>query len=111
MSSPLVQPYSLKTKKTQIPSSKDFRSQKKNLKFSNHLSTSSQEDTELPKMMPLKYCIATIMPRFTDAKICSMVLMNSTTLVSDSEEETQLEDKMPIDSLVEVLNTAIKGLE
>ncbi|GBO15383.1 hypothetical protein AVEN_168513-1 [Araneus ventricosus] len=49
-----------------------------------------------------------------DAKICSMVLMNSKTSVSDSEEskeETQAEDKMPIDSLVEVLNTAIKGLE
>ncbi|GBN18680.1 hypothetical protein AVEN_89420-1 [Araneus ventricosus] len=36
------------------------------------------------------------------------------TSVSDSEEseeERQAEDKMPIDSLVEVLNTAIKGLE
>ncbi|GBN43166.1 hypothetical protein AVEN_17241-1 [Araneus ventricosus] len=101
----------MRTKKTCIPISKDFRSQKKKLKFSNYLSTSSQEDTKLPKMMPLKYCIATIMPRLTDAKICSMVLMNSKTLVSDSEEETQAEDKMPIDSLVEVLNTAIKGLE
>ncbi|GBM79321.1 hypothetical protein AVEN_45868-1 [Araneus ventricosus] len=68
-------------------------------------------------MTPLKYCIATIKPRqcqFTDAEICSMVLMNSQTPVSDSEEseeETQVEDKIPIDSLVEMLNTAIKGLE
>ncbi|GBM03763.1 hypothetical protein AVEN_134975-1 [Araneus ventricosus] len=52
--------------------------------------------------------------QLTDAEICSMVLMNSNTSVSDSEEseeEIQAEDKMPIDSLVEVLNTAIKGLE
>ncbi|GBN70849.1 hypothetical protein AVEN_228612-1 [Araneus ventricosus] len=49
--------------------------------------------------------------QLTDAEICSMVLMNSQTSVSDSEEETQVEDKIPIDSLVEVLNTAIKGLE
>ncbi|GBL96369.1 hypothetical protein AVEN_57156-1 [Araneus ventricosus] len=52
--------------------------------------------------------------QLTDAEICSMVLMNSQTSVSDSEEseeETQVEDKMPIDSLVEVLNIAIKGLE
>ncbi|GBN30971.1 hypothetical protein AVEN_43161-1, partial [Araneus ventricosus] len=52
--------------------------------------------------------------QFTDAEICSMVLTNSQTPVSDSEEskeETQVEDKIPIDSLVEMLNTAIKGLE
>ncbi|GBM94744.1 hypothetical protein AVEN_66038-1 [Araneus ventricosus] len=52
--------------------------------------------------------------QLTDAEICSMVLMNSQTSVSDSEEseeETQVEDKIPIDSLVEVLNTAIKGPE
>ncbi|GBM92675.1 hypothetical protein AVEN_251404-1 [Araneus ventricosus] len=49
-----------------------------------------------------------------DAEICSMVLTNSQTSVSDSEEseeETQVEDKIPNDSLVEVLNTTIKGLE
>ncbi|GBL99071.1 hypothetical protein AVEN_227568-1 [Araneus ventricosus] len=80
-------------------------------------STSSQEDKKLPKMTPLKHCIATIKPRqcqLTDAEICSMVLTNSNTSVSDSEEseeETQAENKMLIDSLVEVLNTAIKGLE
>ncbi|GBO41367.1 hypothetical protein AVEN_17302-1 [Araneus ventricosus] len=52
--------------------------------------------------------------QLTDAEICSMVSMNSQTSVSDSEEseeETQVEDIIPIDSLVEVLNTAIKGLE
>ncbi|GBO25498.1 hypothetical protein AVEN_264046-1 [Araneus ventricosus] len=49
--------------------------------------------------------------QLSDAEICSMVLMNSKTSVSDSEEETLAEDKMSIDSLVEVLNTAIKGLE
>ncbi|GBL93260.1 hypothetical protein AVEN_42694-1 [Araneus ventricosus] len=41
--------------------------------------------------------------QFTDAEICRMVLMNSQTPVSDSEEseeETQVEDKIPIDSLV-----------
>ncbi|GBL78880.1 hypothetical protein AVEN_48861-1 [Araneus ventricosus] len=64
-------------------------------------------------MTPLKYCIATTPTecQLTDAEICSMVLINSQTSVSDSEEETQAEDKIPIDSLVEVLNTAIKGLE
>ncbi|GBN02802.1 hypothetical protein AVEN_136228-1, partial [Araneus ventricosus] len=79
---------------------------------------SSQEDKKLPKMMPLKYCILTIKPRqpenLTDAEICSMMLMNFKTSVSDSEEseeEAQAEDQMPIDSLEEVLNTAIKGLE
>ncbi|GBM71225.1 Jerky protein [Araneus ventricosus] len=40
----------------------DFKSQKKKLKFFNYLSTSSQEDKKL-KIMPLKYCIATIKPR------------------------------------------------
>ncbi|GBM94420.1 hypothetical protein AVEN_57139-1 [Araneus ventricosus] len=53
-------------------------------------------------MTPLKYCIE------------SVVLMSSKTLVSDSEEseeETQTEDKMPIDSLAEVLNTKKKGLK
>ncbi|GBM21055.1 hypothetical protein AVEN_5768-1 [Araneus ventricosus] len=52
--------------------------------------------------------------QLTDAEICSMVLMNSQTSVSDSEEskeETQVEDKITIDSLVEVLKTAVKGLE
>ncbi|GBN88491.1 hypothetical protein AVEN_251620-2-1, partial [Araneus ventricosus] len=52
--------------------------------------------------------------RLTNAEICSMVLMKSQTSVSDSEEsdeETQVEDKITIDSLVEVLNIAIKGLE
>ncbi|GBM38003.1 hypothetical protein AVEN_206839-1 [Araneus ventricosus] len=52
--------------------------------------------------------------QLTAAQICNMVLMNPKTSVSDSkenEEETQAEDKMPIDSLVEVLNTTIKGLE
>ncbi|GBN33645.1 hypothetical protein AVEN_206155-1 [Araneus ventricosus] len=52
--------------------------------------------------------------QLTNAEICSMVLMNSQPSVSDSEEseqETQVEDKIPIDSFVEVLNTAIKGLE
>ncbi|GBM09790.1 hypothetical protein AVEN_101826-1 [Araneus ventricosus] len=67
-------------------------------------------------MTPLKYCTATIKTecQLTDAEICSMVLMNSQTSVSDSEEseeETQVEDKIPIDSLVEMLNTAIKGHE
>ncbi|GBO29802.1 hypothetical protein AVEN_9062-1, partial [Araneus ventricosus] len=41
--------------------------------------------------------------QLTDAEICSMVLMNSQTSVSDSkesEEETQVEDKIPNDSLV-----------
>ncbi|GBN19543.1 hypothetical protein AVEN_124235-1, partial [Araneus ventricosus] len=48
--------------------------------------------------------------QLTDAEICSMMSMNSQTLVSDSEEseeETQVEDKIPIDSLV----NAIRGLE
>ncbi|GBM32216.1 Thioredoxin-like protein 4A [Araneus ventricosus] len=52
--------------------------------------------------------------QLTDAEICSMVLMSSQTSVSDSEEseeETQVEYKIPIDSLVEMLNTTIKGLE
>ncbi|GBM93705.1 hypothetical protein AVEN_74422-1 [Araneus ventricosus] len=52
--------------------------------------------------------------QLTDAKICSMVLMNPKTSASDSEEneeETPAEDKMPIDSLVEELNAAIKGLK
>ncbi|GBM74336.1 Phosphatidylinositol 4-phosphate 5-kinase type-1 alpha [Araneus ventricosus] len=52
--------------------------------------------------------------QLTDAEICSMVLMNSQTSVSDSEEseeETREEDKITIDSSVKVLNTAIKGLE
>ncbi|GBN94727.1 hypothetical protein AVEN_261375-1 [Araneus ventricosus] len=69
-------------------------------------------------MMPLKYCIAMINRptecQLTDAEICSMVLMNTQASVSDSEEseeETQVEDKIPNDSLVEVLNPAIKGLE
>ncbi|GBM68424.1 hypothetical protein AVEN_216889-1 [Araneus ventricosus] len=37
--------------------------------------------------------------QLTDAEICSMVLMNFKTLVSDSEEseETQVEDKMEVD--------------
>ncbi|GBL91385.1 hypothetical protein AVEN_136903-1 [Araneus ventricosus] len=49
--------------------------------------------------------------QLTNAEICSMMLMNSRTSVSDSEEETQSDDKMSINSLVEVLNTVIKGLE
>ncbi|GBM98028.1 hypothetical protein AVEN_151119-1 [Araneus ventricosus] len=52
--------------------------------------------------------------QLTNAKICSMVLMNSRTSISDSEESeegTQAEDKMLIDSLVEMLNTAIEGLK
>ncbi|GBM15956.1 hypothetical protein AVEN_270622-1 [Araneus ventricosus] len=46
--------------------------------------------------------------QLTDAEICSVVLMNSQTSVSDSEDskgETQVEDKIPNDSLMEVLNT------
>ncbi|GBN06040.1 hypothetical protein AVEN_122298-1 [Araneus ventricosus] len=88
----LVQPYSMRTRKTWILISKDFISQKKKLKFSNYLRTSSQEDTKLLKMTPLKYYIATIMPRLTDAEICGMVLMNSKTLVSVSKEETQAKE-------------------
>ncbi|GBN15773.1 hypothetical protein AVEN_149219-1 [Araneus ventricosus] len=49
--------------------------------------------------------------QLTDAEICSMVLMNSKTSVSDSEEEIQAEDKMSIGSLVELLNTTIKRPE
>ncbi|GBM25504.1 hypothetical protein AVEN_62257-1 [Araneus ventricosus] len=52
--------------------------------------------------------------QLTDVEICSMVLMNSQTSLSGSEEnkeETQVEDKTPFHSLVEVLNTAIKGFE
>ncbi|GBM69768.1 hypothetical protein AVEN_97287-1 [Araneus ventricosus] len=73
-------------------------------------STSSQEDKKLPKMTPLKrhcdcklHCDdkAPTVCQLTDAEICSMVLMNSNTSVSDSEEseeETEAEDKMPIDT-------------
>ncbi|GBM50203.1 hypothetical protein AVEN_134776-1 [Araneus ventricosus] len=57
------QPYSMRTKKTWIPISKDFRSQEKRLTFLNYLSTSSQEDKKLPQMTPLKYCITKINPR------------------------------------------------
>ncbi|GBM28736.1 hypothetical protein AVEN_54514-1 [Araneus ventricosus] len=35
--------------------------------------------------------------QLTDAEICSMVLMNSKTSVSESEGETQVEDKITID--------------
>ncbi|GBM66901.1 hypothetical protein AVEN_263958-1 [Araneus ventricosus] len=78
-------------------------------------STSSQEIAE-DDAFEILHCDdkAPTVCQLTDAEICSMVLMNSNTSVSDSEEseeETQAEDKMPIDSLVELLNTAIKGLE
>ncbi|GBM50124.1 hypothetical protein AVEN_185508-1 [Araneus ventricosus] len=67
-------------------------------------------------MTPLKYCIATMKPRqcLSSPMPKYAVWFISKTSVSDSEEteeETQAEYKMPIDSLVEVLNSTIKELE
>ncbi|GBM64538.1 hypothetical protein AVEN_113257-1 [Araneus ventricosus] len=84
------QPYSMRTKKTWILISKNFRSQEKNLKFLYCVSRSSQEDKKLRKMVPFKvlHCNdeALTVCQLTDAEICSMVLMNSKTLLSNSEE-------------------------
>ncbi|GBM33177.1 hypothetical protein AVEN_83685-1 [Araneus ventricosus] len=97
----------------------NVRISKEKLKFLNYfeyIKSIEQEIAEDDDKAPLLHCDdkAPTECQLTDAEICSMVLMNSQTSVSDneeSEEETQVEDKIPTDSLVEVLNTAIKGLE
>ncbi|GBM82032.1 hypothetical protein AVEN_74033-1 [Araneus ventricosus] len=73
----------MRMKKTWIPFSKDFRSQKKKLKFLNYLSTSSQEIAEAEAFEVL-HCDdkALTVSQLTDAEICSMVLMNSKTLIA-----------------------------
>ncbi|GBM41169.1 hypothetical protein AVEN_35742-1 [Araneus ventricosus] len=111
------QPYSMRTKKTLIPISKDFRSQTKKLNFFElleYVKSRGQEIAEVDAFEVL-HCNdeALTVCQLTDAEICSMVLVNPKTLVFDSEEneeKTQTEDKMLIDSLVELLNTTIKGL-
>ncbi|GBN86038.1 hypothetical protein AVEN_156694-1 [Araneus ventricosus] len=91
----------------------NFRSlKKKNFELLDYDKRRGQEITE-DDAFEVLHCDdkAPTVCQLTDADICSMVSMNSKTLVSDSEEETQTGDKMSIDSLVELLNTAIKGLE
>ncbi|GBO26725.1 hypothetical protein AVEN_263021-1 [Araneus ventricosus] len=95
----------------------NVRISKEKLKFLNYFEHIKSIEQEIAEDEPFEalHCDdkAPTECQLTDAEICSMVLMNSQTSVSDSEEseETQVEDKMPIDSLVEVLNIAIKGLE
>ncbi|GBM55152.1 hypothetical protein AVEN_225938-1 [Araneus ventricosus] len=93
-------------------------SRKKKLKFLNYFEYIKSIEQEIAEddAFEVLHCgdKASTECQLMDAEICSMVLMNSQTSVSDRkeiEDNTQVEDKIPIDSLVEVLNTAIKGLE
>ncbi|GBN21796.1 hypothetical protein AVEN_134251-1 [Araneus ventricosus] len=73
----------------------DFKSQKKKKNELLEYDKSKGQEIAEDDAFEVLHCDdkAPTVCQLTDAEICSMVLMNSKTSVSDSEEETQAEDK------------------